>query len=80
MQVQVSRWGNSLAVRIPAAVLAQACVEEGSSLEILVEEDGAIVLVAANKAPTMADLVGAITPENTHTATNWGAPVGNEIW
>ena len=40
----VSRWGNSLAVRIPKGILERSRVREGDSLELNVSEDGGLVL------------------------------------
>lgn len=32
MELQVGKWGNSLAVRLPNALVKQLCVQEGSVL------------------------------------------------
>jgi antitoxin MazE len=32
--VQVAKWGNSLAVRLPAAVVEALCLREGDDIEI----------------------------------------------
>ncbi len=37
--MQVARWGNSLAVRLPAAVVEALELKEGDQIEILVEGD-----------------------------------------
>mgnify|MGYP006294029093 CR=1 FL=1 len=37
--MQVSRWGNSLAVRLPAAVVEALDLKEGDQIEIHVEGD-----------------------------------------
>lgn len=37
----IQRWGNSLAVRIPATIAKKAHFEQGSSVEIILQ-DGAI--------------------------------------
>ena len=34
--MQVSKWGNSLAIRLPAAVVATLDLKEGDSIEIVV--------------------------------------------
>lgn len=36
--MQVSKWGNSLAVRLPAAVVEALDLKEGDSIEIHVED------------------------------------------
>ena len=37
--MQVARWGNSLAVRLPATVVEALELKEGDQIEILVEGD-----------------------------------------
>jgi antitoxin MazE len=37
--VQISRWGNSLAVRLPAAVVEELGLREGDEIEIAVESE-----------------------------------------
>ena len=37
--MQVSKWGNSLAVRLPAAVVENLDLKEGDQIEIRVAED-----------------------------------------
>ena len=40
----VRRWGNSLALRLPAACLRQAGLREGDQVEIVVGDDGRLSL------------------------------------
>jgi len=37
--MQVSKWGNSLAVRLPAAVVERLKLKEGDEVEIVVGDD-----------------------------------------
>ncbi len=37
--MQVAKWGNSLAVRLPAAVVEALALKEGDEIEIYVEDD-----------------------------------------
>jgi antitoxin MazE len=76
----VSRWGNSLAVRIPRAVSRQAGIDEGDSLALDIKEDGAIILRPTKRRYELKDLVSRITPRNRHKETDWGAPQGRETW
>ena len=39
LNVQVARWGNSLAVRLPAAVVEALKLKEGDEIEIQVADD-----------------------------------------
>ncbi len=76
----VSRWGNSLAVRIPKGILERSRVREGDSLELNVSEDGGLVLRPVRRPCTLEELVAGITPENRPSETDWGAARGNEAW
>jgi antitoxin MazE len=40
--VQVSKWGNSLAVRLPKALVEQLGLKEGDQLNVVAAKDGAI--------------------------------------
>jgi antitoxin MazE len=40
--MQVSRWGNSLAVRLPKALVEELGLKEGDQLNVVAARDGAI--------------------------------------
>lgn len=76
MQVRVSRWGNSLAVRLPKAVAEDLRLEEGQSVELVVEA-GAIKLQPKGAAPRyrLKDLVAEMDklgPGNEPPYEDWG--------
>jgi antitoxin MazE len=77
MKTKVSKWGDSLAVRIPAKAARDAGIGAGSVLEVTAKA-GQITLVP-EKTESLAALVARITPENRHREIDWGAPVGNEL-
>jgi antitoxin MazE len=76
----ISKWGNSLAVRIPLVIAKQASLGEGDSVKIALGRDGSIVLRPARRKYDLADLVARITPRNRHRETNWGKSEGEEAW
>ena len=45
VKLQVAKWGNSLAVRLPNEYVRQAGLREGDSVEAEVTPDGEITLV-----------------------------------
>jgi antitoxin MazE len=79
MRSRVSRWGDSLAIRIPASVAREVRVEAGDSIELQVE-DGHLVITPVRRTYTLDELVAGITDENRHDGTEWGSPVGAEAW
>lgn len=80
MKTQLSRWGNSLAVRIPKDVANAAELKEGDDIELNVEGRGAVKLQKPEKKLTLRELVEGITSENVHGETDWSEPRGNEVW
>ena len=80
MLAQIQKWGNSLGLRIPKALAADAQVAEGTTVELSVE-DGRLVVTAQCKGKcSIGDLVARITPQNLHGETGTGSPVGREVW
>lgn len=78
-RVQVVKWGNSQAVRLPKEVLQQAHLQEGDELTIRAEA-GRIALESTAMEITLKKLVAGITPQNRHDEQDWGKRVGNEVW
>ena len=79
-ETTVSKWGNSLAVRIPQGIAKQASLNEGDSLELAIDTSGAIVLRPTRRKYELSELVSRITPKNRHHETDWGSPQGGESW
>jgi antitoxin MazE len=79
MRARVSRWGNSLAIRIPASFSREIQIEDGDAVDLQVE-DGHLRVTPVRRALTLDELVAGITDENRHDETDWGAPVGSEVW
>lgn len=80
MRVEVGKWGNSLAVRIPAHIAKKLEITEGTSLEVsLANETLCLKRDIRRKAIEINELINQITPENRHGETDWGDDVGNEI-
>jgi antitoxin MazE len=44
--MRVSRWGNSLAVRLPKALVEQLGLKEGDQLNVVAAKDGAVKVEA----------------------------------
>ncbi len=80
MLARIQKWGNSLGLRIPKALAADAQVAEGTSVELNVE-NGRLIVAPQRKAKcSIKDLVARITPENLHGESDTGSPVGREVW
>ena len=73
----VSKWGASLAVRIPKSVAEQWGVREGSAIEIVPRGDQ---VVLRKKTYDLDAMLAEVTPDNLHAELDTGGPVGNEAW
>ena len=78
MYATVSKWGNSLGIRIPRGIAQDAHVSEGTAVDIRVE-DGRIVAEPI-EVDTLEVLLARITPENCHGEQLGDEPVGREAW
>jgi antitoxin MazE len=93
MKVQVAKWGNSTAVRLPRAIVKQLGLAQGMTLEVSV--DGGVVKLAPTQAQTVRELNGMpepvtlewivseikrLGPENEpDDGWDWGPDVGSEV-
>jgi antitoxin MazE len=77
MKTLLSKWGNSIAVRIPKPFALELNMKPGKIVEIFVRQDA---IVIDQPKPSLKELVKKITPQNRHQELEWGKPVGKEIW
>ena len=79
MEASVMKWGNSLAVRLPKQVAAEARFQQGDRIRLEVEEAGTVRIKRA--FPTLDELVSQITPENRYSESEVGVvgTAGNEV-
>jgi antitoxin MazE len=80
MGVQVKKWGNSAAIRIPSAIMAAAALNVGQEVEVR-EEGGRLIIEPVLKpAYPLDELLAGMKPETFHENVDFGPPVGNEIF
>lgn len=80
MKVQIQKWGNSLALRIPKSFAVETDITNGSTVNLSVE-DGNIV-IASTKKPryTLEELLEGLTEDQLHGEIDTGSPIGREVW
>lgn len=80
MRARVRKWGNSAALRIPAAVMEAAALKLDQAVDVR-EENGRVVIEALKTHNyDLDEMIAAITPENVYEEVDFGPPVGKEIW
>lgn len=84
MQTTISRWGNSLALRLPKHVADEARLVEGACVDVELK-DGLICVKPARKRFKLSDLLDGEPARVSGGAADlheddWGKPVGEEAW
>jgi antitoxin MazE len=80
MQARVSKWGNSLAIRLPKAAVASLQVREGEPVDLVIKGD-TLVIRAGRRRYTLEELVAAMRPEDEPEALDdvSAPPLGDEL-
>lgn len=82
VQVTVGRWGNNLAVRLPAEIVDAIKLRDGERVEIAAQ-DGEAVIRRVRPRVTLEELFRGKPPGEWRAAYaaayDWGADVGREI-
>jgi antitoxin MazE len=77
MVVSVTKWGNSLGVRIPKDIANQVGLQSGSPVDV-VAEGNRIVISPRRPRYTLEEILANVTPE-IREAFDWGPDVGREV-
>jgi antitoxin MazE len=80
MRVQVQKWGNSLALRIPKPFAEDADVQEGTVVDLSVSEGKLVAAPTRRGKATLKQLLAKVTKRNLHGEVDTGPPVGRESW
>ncbi len=82
MLTKIQKWGNSQGLRITKALLSDAQINVGDEVNIFVK-DGALIIIPdkrVRKKYNLEDLVAKIPKGHQTKETDWGEPVGKEVW
>lgn len=82
MVTKIQKWGNSQGLRLPKQILAEAQLMVGDDVDVSTS-DGLIIITAAKPVRvrrSLQDLISKIPKGYKPAATDWGTPVGNEVW
>jgi antitoxin MazE len=80
MLVQVKKWGNSAAIRIPAALAASTSLVLDQVVDMRAENGCLVIEPVVAPAFDLDVLLTGMTPDTFHDETDFGAPVGGEVW
>jgi len=80
METRIQKWGNSLGLRIPRSFAAEAQVEEGSTVDLSVENGRLLVRPLRTRKYALSALLKKVKPQNLHAEVATGKRVGRETW
>jgi antitoxin MazE len=76
---QLQKWGNSLAVRIPAAIADQLDLKPGTDVEVVATEGSILISPKPKSTYRLKDLLKDCKPSQLHGETDFGPDVGREV-
>ena len=80
----VQKWGDSLVLRIPAAIASEMHIKRGTPVTLRLE-NGVLMVRVAKRAKRrrsrfkLSELLARMTPENFQPTYDWGPDVGSEV-
>ena len=80
MKVQIQKWGNSLALRIPKSFAVESKIEQGSTVEVSLEHGKIIIFPVTEPEYSLDELLSQVTAVNLHGEIETGESVGKEAW
>jgi len=80
MRVQVQKWGNSLALRIPKPFAEETAVREGSVVNLAVARGRLVATPVTRNLITLRQLLRRVTRDNVHGEIDSGGRRGREAW
>ena len=80
MKARIQKWGNSLALRIPKSFATHSQIEQGSVVDLSLDNGRMIVEPAREQEYSLEELLGKVTRRNLHSEVDFGKPVGKEVW
>ena len=78
MEIKISKWGNSIALRLPKSVISDLKIHDGSILIVVVKENK-LIAEPIKKKYSLKELLKNVDNSNLHSETSTGFSVGNEI-
>lgn len=75
----VQKWGNSLAIRIPAGLAGQIELTDGTEVDLALREGALVIRPTAEPKLSLRALLASCKPSQNHREVDWGDDVGAEV-
>lgn len=80
MKLQIRKWGNSLAFRIPKAFAEESNIKQASVVNVSVVDGKLVIEPVTRPAYTLEQMLAGINRKNMHEEADFGGPAGKEVW
>lgn len=80
MRIQVQKWGNSLAIRIPKSLALDTKIEDGSFVNLSLVRGKLVAAPIQSQEYSLEQLLAGISDDNIHKEIDAGKAMGKEIW
>lgn len=80
MKVQIQKWGNSLALRIPKSFARETQIDQGTVVDLSLEKGEIIIRPVIEPEFTLDQLLSRVTKDNIHREIETGKAQGKEVW
>jgi antitoxin MazE len=78
MEAIIKKWGNSLGIRIPNAIVRELALKDGSLVDI--KDKGREIIIKPKRKNKLPEMLNEINEKNIHGEVETSGPAGNEIW
>jgi antitoxin MazE len=82
MITRIQKWGNSQGLRLARQILEDACISVGDDVDVAAR-DGMIIIAPARRIRgkvSLQELVSRMPKNCRSEETDWGKPLGKEVW
>lgn len=80
MKIQIRKWGNSLALRIPKSFAQETNIDQGTVVDLALEEGEIIIRPVVEPRYSLDELLAQVTKVNIHSEVDTGPAQGKEVW
>jgi antitoxin MazE len=80
MQTTIHKWGDGLGVRIPRSFAAEAQLEEGTAVDLSVENGQLLIRPLRGRKYPLTALLQKVNCRNLHREVSTSRAVGREAW
>ncbi|MCK5853095.1 AbrB/MazE/SpoVT family DNA-binding domain-containing protein [bacterium] len=79
MEALVTKWGNSLGIRLPASIANQVKITDGTKVNLILKKNKIEIVPLKPEKYSLDDMLNNISDDNLHSEIETGESLGVEI-